>query len=461
MGELHALWHALGAAGEEHDGGGVVVGELRARLTKQAGERGEFRNGADARAHVLEVDQLEPGGGERLELELRLLDEGAGGDDLLQPGELRAGEHDRGAGRVVEERGCLAERPEREQGDGCGVDVGQQHADAFGVRREQRAPLAGEEGGADEEAAVGERAVDVAQDRLVAGKAGGLAEGRGDGARAEGVLHGEALLAHALQGPVAEAVAGVGGVHVADGGRREHFAEVHGHAWEPAFAVRVARPGQAMGAAQVGGDDPGVGAVEEEAGAVEELHQRAGEGDAALGEEHETAAGLEVFRHVLGGVGRERIHREGAAALHDPAMDEGRLCGGRGGDEAPVALEADAEEEPVEPRHMVGQEQDRAGGAQHRGVVRAEAETEAEEEAEKGEHLGGEMAEPEEEDLELSVGACRGTILRESNTAERSLRRLTTDHTDWHGWSLDDPCSFVKSVVSGSCCLRENQGTDG
>lgn len=58
---------------------------------------------------------------------------------------------------------------------------------------------------------------------------------------------------------------------------------------------------------------------------------------------------------------------------------------------------------------------------------------------------------------ELSVDARRGAALRGSNRMAPSPRRLTTDHTDGHGWSLDDPCSSVESVVSGSCCLRGKQ----
>lgn len=84
--------------------------------------------------------------------------------------------------------------------------------------------------------------------------------------------------------------------------RDEDIAEVRGHGGEPALPPRLRRERQAARTAQVGGDDLRVRLVDEEAGAIEELHQRAGAGDAALREEHELAAGLEELRHVLHGV---------------------------------------------------------------------------------------------------------------------------------------------------------------
>ena len=75
-----------------------------------------------------------------------------------------------------------------------------------------------------------------------------------------------------------------------------------------------------------------------------------------------------------------------------------------------------------------------------------------------GESGAQEVRKPDTENVELSVDARRGAALRGSNIAERAGWRVTTDLTDCHGWSLDDPCS---SVVSGSCCLRGNQETEG
>lgn len=61
------------------------------------------------------------------------------------------------------------------------------------------------------------------------------------------------------------------------------------------------------------------------------------------------------------------------------------------------------------------------------------------------------------ENAESSVDARRIAALRGSNTVARSIRKLTTDHTDGHGCPMNDPCISVKSMVSGSCCLRGNQ----
>jgi hypothetical protein len=167
-------------------------------------------------------------------------------------------------------------------------------------------------------------------------------------------------------------------------------AEVGGDARPPVGPAGVADERHAAGVAQVAGDDFGAGLVDEEAGAVEELHQRAGERDAALGEEHQPAARGEELSHALRGIGRGGVHREGAAVDHHLLVNPGGLGGRGAGDELPVVIQHRVEEQPVEPRDVVRDEQDRAGRAQHLGVEGAEAEPEpGEQEAEEFHRLAG------------------------------------------------------------------------
>ena len=67
-------------------------------------------------------------------------------------------------------------------------------------------------------------------------------------------------------------------------------------------------------------------------------------------------------------------------------MNERQLGGGGGGGELPVPFEANAQEKPVQPRQVVGQQQNRPGCVQGRLIVRGEAEQQAEQQAGKAQH---------------------------------------------------------------------------
>ena len=158
-----------------------------------------------------------------------------------------------------------------------------------------------------------------------------------------------------------------------EAGGREQVAEVNRQARKPLFPARASRKGQALSAADVGGNDLGAGLENQEARAVEQLHQRAGAGEAAFREQHEPPAALEVLGHAFDSEGRVHVHGERAAVDHDAPVKPAQLRRGAGGDEAPVVREADADEQPIPPRNVVGQQQDRAGRVEHCHVVRAEA----------------------------------------------------------------------------------------
>ena len=325
---------------------------------------------------------LEGGG-----VELEALEEGAGGDEVLQPREFRAGEHRGRARGVVENGGDDAPLPQRDEDDGGGVDVGQQDTDAHGGGGWRGARLrdaVAHELCANEQLAIGELGLrGVLEDDLARLVGGGLRNGRRHGGRAEVHLRIELLADHLVAEPAGEERAALGRAEMLLMRGREEVAEVDGDAGEAPLPAGVGGEGQALRAAHVGSDDLGVGLVDEEAGAVEELHQGSRAREAAFREEHELAALGEEFCHVLHGVGRGVVDREGARVQHHELVEPGFLRGGRGRDELPVTVQTHAEEQPVEPGGVVGDEQDRAGGAEGGLVERAEAEEQADEEAEE------------------------------------------------------------------------------
>jgi hypothetical protein len=107
-----------------------------------------------------------------------------------------------------------------------------------------------------------------------------------------------------------------------------------------------AREGRILGAVDADRDDRRVGLVGDHAGAVEHLHQRAGDGDPPFREDDQGAALADRLDHRLGRHRVGRIDREGAEqlqgrddppALRDPAVDgEGGLAGQEGGEQQAV-----------------------------------------------------------------------------------------------------------------------------
>ncbi len=111
-------------------------------------------------------------------------------------------------------------------------------------------------------------------------------------------------------------------------------------------------------------DDRRIGLVGDHAGPVEHLHQRAGDGDAALGEDDERVALLHRTHHRLGRHRVGRIDRKGAEQpqrrLDPPGARD------RGMDrEHRLARQECGEQQPVEPRDMVDHHHRTLAGLRH------------------------------------------------------------------------------------------------
>ena len=129
---------------------------------------------------------------------------------------------------------------------------------------------------------------------------------------------------------------------------------------------RRGQPGVAE-AVDADGDEDGVAAVGDHAGAFVDLHQGAGGGDAAFGEDDQAGAGAGGLHHGLGAVGVHGVDGEdadgGEEGLGPPLAGgvdvdgEGAGAGEEGGDEGAVveALVVDDQDgAAVRGRHVLG-----------------------------------------------------------------------------------------------------------
>ena len=253
-----------------------------------------------------------------------------------------------------------------------------------------RAPAASEHLGAHHHAAVGEFGEgDVFARDAVGDARGGFGDGGGEGARA--LLHlGLELLAHDLVAQPHRDFLPRDGVREMVERRRRHLrAEVHGDAREPLRPAFVPHPAHADGVAQVARDDLRAGVVDEERRAVVDPHQRAGGGNAALGKNHELAAGREVVGHRAHGVGGRVVHRERAGVDHHLPVNPRRLRRRGRRDKFPIVVEADEDEKPVEPRGVVGAKHHRSRAIERFRTKDAVAEEELREQAQQKDHADG------------------------------------------------------------------------
>lgn len=391
MGELDCFGYAFGTAGEEDYGGVIWLGFDVGWAGTQGDDYGggELGQGGDAGFHVLEIEEFDACLLQRGDVDAAFLEEVPGGDDLFESGEVGALGQGDGSGGEVQDSGDMSCGPEAEEDDGSGPDSRQHDSHAVSVGFvELPTPHRGQGFGADEDAFVGDGAtVDIVEGGLFFSGACIVDDGGEDSGGAFGHFGFELLVDHGIAEPFREELPGLGGGHAFAGGGSEGFAEVDGDVGSPLFQVGViGEEGEADGVADVGGDDLGVGFVEEESGAFEQFHEGPCLGDAAFGEEDQSAAFLEVFCHMAGAVGGHGIHREGAAVFHDQAIDPVFFGYDTGDDEFPIRLEAYAEQEPVDEGDVVGDEQDGAGGVQALLVEGPEAEQCIQDDADDGSH---------------------------------------------------------------------------
>ena len=228
----------------------------------------------------------------------------------------------------------------------------------------------------------------------------GRDDGFGEGGRAELHFDGELLLNHPVAQPIGEVSARLRGGQMLQPRRRLDGAEVGGDPRKELLLVAIGRKGKPVRTAQIAGDDFGVCFVQQEAGAIEKLHERAGPRQPALGKEREPAVAREELGHALDRVRRVGVNGKGPAVDHDLAVDPARLSGRAGYDVLPILVHADVQEQPVQPRDMVGHEQHGAGRVQHFRVVGPETPKQPDEPSENSPHHG-------REDLSVAVCAAR------------------------------------------------------
>ena len=390
MREFDAFGQAFGAAGEKDDGGVVrlqVVG-FRLQVERAPEQREKSFSVGDVFAHVLQVNQCHAGLDEWLRVELGTLEEGPRSNDSLQTGQLHAREHRRRAGRVVQYRRDFVRGPETEQHDRRGADVWKKDADAFvGRCAEKASPLGGHQIDAHHQAAVADRLARRVFDHHEPGpEAGSLGNGGQDSAWSLLHFDAELLRHHFIAQPVGERVAGLGGAGVFQVGRRERLAEVGGHAREPLLEIFMHRQPLLVDAAQIAGNDLGARLVQQKTGAVEQLHQRTGAGEPPFRKQHEPPAGLQIFRHPLERVGRCVVDEKCAAVDRYFAVQPARLRRDAGDDKFPIVVQAHAQEQPINERLMVGDQQHRAGCGEHILVVGPEPEKPSHQQTKKGFH---------------------------------------------------------------------------
>src|SRR2546423_1121914 len=82
-------------------------------------------------------------------------------------------------------------------------------------------------------------------------------------------------------------------------GRDERLAEMRADPGKHFFPAWIRRKGEALGVSQVTGDDPRLGLIKQEPGAVEKFHQGASLRKTPFGEEDEPPALLQIFSHAF------------------------------------------------------------------------------------------------------------------------------------------------------------------
>ncbi len=362
VGEHDALGHALRAR-REQDGGPVVGLALDQRLlgVEQAADLvGERDGGAD----VLEIDDPDRLLERRNQIgELAAFDEDARRDDGGELRGLAGGQDVGGAGGEVDHRRHAAGRHQAEHGDDRAVGVRQHHADGapFGRERHQ---FGAEDRGARQQALVAERAGHrvLDRDRLAAVQARGVdhrlehgAVGRGG---AEHEIRHDAVERGARRQPALAALElgidrELDRLEDRDLDLREPLA-AHLPLGQPAERRLL----QALDAHR---HDLGIGLVGDHGGAVVDLHQAAGDGDAPFRKDDQRVAGLDrvdqgANRHRL-----QRIERHRVGELHErphpPQLGDADIDG-----EDRLAVAQRQRQAGVEEAHVVERDDDVGAG---------------------------------------------------------------------------------------------------
>ena len=283
VGQDHALGRALRARGEQD--GGPVVGLARHQRGTGAHHAANLVEERDGGADVLQIDDRHLLGDRRHHVvEPALLHEHPRGQDGGDLGGLAGRQDVGGAGREVDHRRHPAGRQEAEEGHHRAVGIGQHQADGAAFRRVAH-QLVAQDGGAHQQLAVAERPAHRILDRDAAAAVilGGLQQrlkhGAVRGGGAEHQVRHDAVERGA--GRLAAGAALEGGID-RELDRLEHRDLDLGEPAPAHLAARQPAERRLLQPFDAHRHHLGIGLVGDQRGAVIDLHQAAGDGDAAL-----------------------------------------------------------------------------------------------------------------------------------------------------------------------------------
>ena len=370
MGQRHAFWPVLGARSEQHHGG--VQGRLalrdQSRKAHREADQPELVAPAEAAPQVLEIDDAAPRQGFDQGFQLCLLDEPARSHDRLHAGCHRRAFHAQRPGGVIEYgRHPPDGRQRQDHADGSD-HVGQQHADVFPVRG------FGFQQARQRQAHAQDLSIGMGLFVLVFDQ-GGAAAVRGDGIKEalEQRLAGVGIERHRLhdrsQAPGRESApaAGTAGRTAVDAGRAEN---TYGRPGENAPQQRTgsgaAEP--LAGSLHMHRQHRGPTAQRDQRGNRVDLHHRPVLRQAAFREQHHRAACAQQAQdplhaqrivqvlHLMPDMGEEPPHE--AAGPFFRRHDDDR-----------IAREEQAEQQGIQRRMMVGNDQQAVGPFEGRQIA--------------------------------------------------------------------------------------------
>ena len=239
------------------------------------------------------------------------------------------------------------------------ICVRQHDADGTSLRG-HRHQLAAEDGGADEETLVGERAGDgiFDGDTMAAVGRGGLDHGLHHGAvgrrGAEDQVRHDAVKCRPRRQPALAAL------ELGVDGEPHRFENRHRHFGEPApahLSLGQSAERRLLQALDAHGHDLGIGLVRDHGGAVVDLHQAAGDGDASLRKDDQ---GFPAFDRIDQGANGHRLHRierhrvrELHERAHPPLLRDADVDG-----EHRLAVAQRQRQAGIEEAHMIERDDD-------------------------------------------------------------------------------------------------------
>ena len=354
----HTLRRAFGTGGKQHHGG--IVGLCLEPIVKEprhvAGKQStQLVDGADGGSQVFKVDDIGFLRQRGLRgFKLRPIDEATRSQDRFDFRRRQRRKHAVDAGREVEHGRNSTEGLKREERDRRALRIRQQDAHPFALVR-QSGDLSTEHGAAEQETTVADgRSFDIFHhQRACAMDPGGVNQCVEQGlVRVAGFE--DQIGHHVVQLDAGNLAAGPANDlrrHVEFPGRQHGDGDL-GEKPDPHLALEP-RERTVLGAVDADGDDGRVGLVGHQTGTFVDLHQRAGDSDAALGEDH--AFTVFVADHLdqrfqrpgVAGIEGEDIHQR-QQRLRPPCLGHVGVDGERG-----LAGQQRRDQQSVQERDMI------------------------------------------------------------------------------------------------------------